>query len=177
LAVNVPNLGDVTKNPQFGWFYSRELPLAVLGGQICRIVLAGYEEDARKEDFHEAITNFLGATESVLTAATPYVLQYCQDMNSHWATEDPEYVTIERPEDVWSHVQLGREPIISRRAFGDRGVYISVECECDWEPEHGLQIVFKNGAVVSKVGPYDGHVTNSDAYADGSLEHVIYKQA
>jgi len=39
-------------------------------------------------------------------------------------------------------------------------VYVSVECECSWEPEHGLQLVFRGGARVTKVGPYDGHLTN-----------------
>jgi hypothetical protein len=175
--MNVPGLGEVTQDSRFGWLYSRELPIAVLGGQMCRVVLDGYNEDARKQDFHEAIANFIGASESILKAATQHVFQYCQDMNSLWGTDDPEYVTVETPEDVWKHVWPGREPMISRRTYGDRAVYVSVECECDWEPEHGLQIVFRNGAAVNKVGPYDGHVTNSDAYADNSLEHLIYKHA
>ena len=42
-------------------------------------------------------------------------------------------------------------------------------------PEYDLQIVFKNGLRVNKVGPYDGHVTNADAYADDSLEDVVFK--
>ena len=50
----------------------------------------------------------------------------------------------------------------------------SVECGCDWEGEHGLQIVFKDGLVVNKVGAFDGHVTNSDAYGDPGLEDVVY---
>ena len=55
----------------------------------------------------------------------------------------------------------------------------SVECECEWEwePEHGLQFVLKNGETVIKVGPYDGHLTHSDADADDSLENIIYEQA
>jgi hypothetical protein len=67
--------------------------------------------------------------------------------------------------------------MVSRRAYGDKGVYVSIECNCDWEPEHGLQIVLKNGSEVTKVGPYDGHLTNSDAYADSTLEGVVYKDA
>ena len=47
---------------------------------------------------------------------------------------------------------------------------------CDWEEEHGLQIVFKNGLTINKIGPYDGHCTNSDAYDDESLEDIIYPQ-
>jgi hypothetical protein len=42
------------------------------------------------------------------------------------------------------------------------------------EPEHGLQVVFQNGLRVNKVGPYDGHLTNSDAYGDDNLEQAVY---
>ena len=41
--------------------------------------------------------------------------------------------------------------------------------------QHGLQIVFKDGRSVTKVGPYDGHLTNSNAYADASLDGVVYR--
>jgi hypothetical protein len=175
--VNVPGLGEVSKDERLGWYYSKELPIGVLGSQLCRVVLSGYDEDGQKEDFHRAIANFLSADNSVLKAATRFVYQYCQQMNSDWSPEDPEYVHVSTPEEVWRHVQLGRKPLVRRRAYGDKAVYVSVECECDWEPEHGLQIVFKNGLVVNKVGPYDGHLTNSDAYDDEDLEHVVYKSA
>lgn len=64
----------------------------------------------------------------------------------------------------------------SRRAYGDKGIYVSLECSCDWEPEHGLQIVFKDGKRVNKISSYDGHLTNSDAYADDDLEDVIFHE-
>jgi hypothetical protein len=53
-------------------------------------------------------------------------------------------------------------------------VYVSVGCECDWEVEHGLQIVFRDGATVTKVGPFDGHLTNASAHARDDLEGVVY---
>jgi hypothetical protein len=54
-------------------------------------------------------------------------------------------------------------------------MYASLECNCDWEEEHGLLIVFKEGREVSKIGPYDGHLTHSDAYGDPALEDVVYR--
>jgi hypothetical protein len=72
-------------------------------------------------------------------------------------------------------VRLGSQPVISRRSYRDKGIYVSLECGCDWEEEHGMQLVFKNGLQVVKVGPFDGHLTNADAYADDSLENVVYK--
>ncbi|WP_420847686.1 DUF6985 domain-containing protein [Natronosporangium hydrolyticum] len=66
--------------------------------------------------------------------------------------------------------------MVSRDPGRDQRVYVSIECECAWEPEHGLQIVFRDGAAVTKVGPYDGHLTNSAAYADDTLDGVVYRR-
>jgi hypothetical protein len=173
--MNIPGLGEVTKDERLGWYYSAPLSLALLNGQECRVVVEGYEEDPAPEQYHVAITNLLSCSFSVLQAAEQYVFQYYQNMNTHWAQSDAEFIRIGSPSEVWQHVQLDTEPIVTRRGYGDRGIYVSLECNCDWEPEHGLQIVLKNGSVVTKVGPYDGHLTNSDAYADESLENVVYR--
>lgn len=138
-------------------------------------MLEGYEEDESKDDFHSVIITLLSAGPEVLKAAEPDVFSYYQDMNGYWAPSDEEYVSIKTPSEVWSHVEFGEEVVVSRRSYGDKKIYVSIECSCDWEPEHGLQIVLKDGKAISKVGPYDGHLTNSDAYADERLENVIYR--
>jgi hypothetical protein len=76
-------------------------------------------------------------------------------------------VDIADPRDVWNHVQFGDALTVGRRD-DDGFVYISLESDCDWKPEHGLQMVFVNGRRVNKVGPYDGHFTNADAYGDAN---------
>ena len=43
-----------------------------------------------------------------------------------------------------------------------------------WEPEHGLNIVFRDGRTVTRVGPYEGHLTNSSAYGRDDLDDVVY---
>lgn len=40
--------------------------------------------------------------------------------------------------------------------------------------EHGLQIVFRGRHTVSKVGPFDGHLTNADAFGREGLDSVVY---
>lgn len=35
-------------------------------------------------------------------------------------------------------------------------------------------IVFKDGLIVSKVAPYDGHLTNVSAFGRKDLEDVVY---
>lgn len=173
--MEIPGLGSVTKDEKYGWYYSGPISLPVLGGQACRIVVEGYDDDPAKEDFHVAVKNFLALDQSALKDATAHVFQYYQDCAANSTPGDDDYVMIEKPEDVWEHVRFGDEPVVSRRYYGDEGVYVSLSCGCDWEEEHGLQIVFKHGLKINKVGPYDGHLTNADAYGDDGLEKVIYR--
>lgn len=172
--MEIPGLSTVTKDNRSDYYYSDLISVQVLGGQLCRIVVEGYDEDPAKEEFHIAIKNFLSIDQSALKDVESYVFQYYQDCHANLEPDNDEVPVIESPEDIWRHVQFGSEPMVTRRDDGDEGIYVSLECNCAWEEEHGLQIVFKNGLRVNKVGPYDGHLTNSDAYDDDSLEDVIY---
>jgi len=163
-TIEIPGLGKVTKDEQFGWYVSEPRPIAALNGQVCRVILDDYDSDPNKEDFHVAIANFLSIDASVLKAAETDMVSY----------HDAHAADLKTPSEVWNRLRLGTEPTVKRRPYGDKGIYISVECGCDWEDEHGLEIVFKNGLKVNKLGPYDGHCTNSDAWDKDSLEDVVY---
>lgn len=171
----IPGIGPVTKDDDLDWYYSEPIAVPVLGGCVCRFVIVKYDRDLKKEDFHIAISNFLAADESILREAEPYIYQFYEHCKRYFDTEDNVCTDITTARDVWKHVRLGNQPMVKRRGYRDKGIYISLECKCDWEREHGLQIVFKNGLKVNKVGAYDGHVTNSDAYGDDSLEDVVFK--
>jgi len=172
--VQIPGLGAVTKDDGLGWYISDEITIKVLGSQQCRVCVEGYDEDHDKAAFHEAIANLLAADEDILWAASAYVFEYYEDLRPHLLPSDLARMNIATPTDVWRHVQFGSEVIVSRRGRGDRRKYASIECNCDWEREHGLLIVFRDGCQVTKIGPYDGHLTNSDAYARSEYEDVVY---
>ncbi len=173
INMEIPGIGTVTKHEQFDWYYGEPMEISILGIRDGRIIVERYDSDPNKAELHMAISNFLSAGESALKDAEPFIYQYYKSCDD-WYPDDEEWVNIELASDVWNYVQLGREPMVSRRAYGDKAVYISLECECDWEPEHGLQIVFKNGLRINKVGPYDGHLTNADAFDNKDLEDVIF---
>lgn len=174
--MDVPHLGQMECDEEFGWFRSQPIRVAFLGDSECVFILEGYADDDAKEDFHVAIQNLLRLDRTAIDAVSGEAYQYYRDANDNVYRDEEDQVVIDTAADVWSHVDFGDEIQMSRRHYGDRQVYASIECNCDWEEEHGLQIVLKNGAAVSKLGPYDGHLTNSDAYADDSLEDVIYKR-
>ena len=178
-GVQIPDLGTVVKDADLGWYRSAPIPVPVLGGAPCLITVDGYDDDPAQEDFHAVIRNFLALDHSALVEAASSIYAYYRDaMDDVLADGDDEWhVEISGPEDVLAHVQLGNEPIVVRDSNGDQRVYVSVECECAWEPEHGLQIVFRDGATVTKVGPYDGHLTNSAAHTDDELDGVVYHRS
>lgn len=172
--MNIPGLGIVTMDSELGWYYSEPIAVPVLNGKVCRIAVEGYDEDPKQEDFHAAIASFLSIAPTVLQNSEPHIYRYYEDAKKDADFYGDDFVKIESPQDVWKHIDLGDEPTVSRRGYGDKGIYISLECNCDWEDEHGLQIVFKNGLIVNKIGQYDGHLTNADAFGDESLEDVVY---
>jgi hypothetical protein len=172
--MEIPGLRKCTFDEDQGCYVSKPISLAVLSGKKCTVLVEGYDEDPPVEDFDAAIANFLKAPNTVLTSAQSHIFRYYLDIKESVEPED-DFPSIGSPSDIWKFVQLGEEAFVSRRPHGDKSIYISLECNCDWEPEHGLQIVFKNGGIVNKIGPFDGHLTNSDAYADDTLEDVVYR--
>ena len=167
----IPGIGEIVPD-RFGWYRSKAIPVPLFGGQLCHILLENYVADTCKVDFHNAIDNFLAATPSVLLAASESLFRYYKDFEVLCLEEGQQ--PIESIDDIWNHVQFGNEPIVRRRVHGDRGVYMSIECECTWEPEHGLELVLKNGQMVTKLGQYDGHLSNADAFDNPAFEQVIY---
>ena len=176
MAIEIPGLGLVVLSPALGGYVSVPTSVPALGPAWRTFVLAGYDDDRKKEDFHEAIHNFRTLSQQALTETEPYLVKYLNDCNQNWTTDDEEYIALQSSAHVWNHVQLGTEPVVSRRHRGDNKVYVSLECGCDWEPEHGLQLVFRDGNHICKVGAYDGHLTNADAYARPELENVVYRE-
>ena len=170
-------LDTLTHDVQFGRFETAEIIIPFLRGRRCRFVLESLADDPRPDDVRRAVQNALSATPALLDAAQPHVVRYCEEMLELYDKRERPAVTLARPSDVWSCVQFGSELSVIRRADGDSedGIYVSLECNCDWEVEHGLQLVLREGHTVSKVGPYDGHLTNADAYADRSLVGVVYR--
>lgn len=172
----MPGLGKLTRSQEFGWYVSGPVTAPGLGGAVGRVIVPdSYSVDPDKDEIHRAVTTLLTGDDSALRAARIDLYRYYVDSvrlarESGLGAELPEIAGVE---DVWDHVSLGGEFRVDREP-ADGHVYVSIEGECDWEPEHGLQLVLKDGRTVTKLGPFDGHLTNALAYARSDLEGVVY---
>ena len=50
-------------------------------------------------------------------------------------------------------------------------IYLNLACECEWEQEHGLQLLFKEGEKLTRISEQDGHITESDSYEKPIIEN------
>ncbi len=171
--MEIPGLGTVHDDGD--WYASDAVPVPALANSEVSFLLSGYGDDAAPDDFGDAVTAFLALDElSLQAAAGPHILAYYEDVRV--ACPDEDLPVIERAEDFWRHVQFGCEALV-QRSRSDQRVYVSLECNCDWEVEHGLNITLRDGREVAKVDPYDGHLTNASAYGRDDLADVVYVRA
>nr|WP_206680680.1 hypothetical protein [Hymenobacter polaris] len=73
--------------------------------------------------------------------------------------EDQPLRDIKDENEIWKFV-WPTDIYVSRRPYNEPDIYVQVTCECDWEQEHGLQLVFKQGKKITRVSEQDGHLTH-----------------
>ena len=120
---------------------------------------------------------FLTLTSDDRLRDSRHVYAYYRDFREAVGGEDwmdEEMGVPEKPEDIWSFVDPNELGVWSGYD-GDANHYVYLEANCGWEEEHGLLLVWRNGTMLNKVGGFDGHATNANAYADDSLREIVYK--
>ena len=173
--MHIAPLGPLTEDTENDWLISAPIAIPALDGHRCEFLIEGYPDDPRPQEFSDAITHFLELDKSVLLAVENDIFAYYQDCEQFAKSEGQEVIAIDTPESVWQHIQFGEEILVCRRQTAEQGVYVLLECDCDWNEVEGLQFVFKDGKVIHKLGPFDDFLSNADVYGLPELEHVIYQ--
>jgi hypothetical protein len=171
--MRIPIVGDLQPHPKVPeWLVSQ--PIAVPYFDDKKLTFTFDALDATDEnEAQNAVSAFLALGPQDRSAASQYVFaNYCYVAELVGA--DQVECRIHSPNDVW-HVQPS-EIYVSRRARRERLIYVQVAAECDWEPEHGLQIVYRRGNELSRVSDQDGHLTHADAYDLAESEDRIVEQ-
>jgi hypothetical protein len=123
-----------------------------------------------------ALAAFLALTPSDRLRDSRHVYAYYQDVREVVGGEDwldEEMGVPNGPEDIWSYVYPSVIGVWTSDDDDDN-YYVFLEANCGWEDEHGLLLVWRNGAVLNKAGSFDGHPTNERAFADPAMRDVVY---
>ena len=169
MIVTVPGLGTLIEE-EFDWLASEPLDVQALGSR-CRFIVDGFEP-SEAASLTASVQSFCALTAAGLKReAGDHVWAYYRDFAARYVDE-PGFPSISGADQIWDFVTFGDEVWVKRDGSH---WYVSVENECAWEPEHGLELVFKDGRQLVKVGQVDGHLTNRGAFGDGSIpEDAVY---
>jgi hypothetical protein len=160
--MNIQTIGELRSHPNVpNWLMSSPIAIPYFDGLPLAFILDGLE-DSDEDETTYAIKSFLSLRPKDRLAASPYLYKNYLRI-AGLVDEDDLGCRIDSDAEVWSHVRPS-EVFVSRRQRRDRAIYVWITAGCDWEPEHGLQIVYRRGTELSRVSDQDGHLTHSDAY-------------
>ncbi|HEY4244555.1 MAG TPA: hypothetical protein VGM88_32295 [Kofleriaceae bacterium] len=115
-------------------------------GAELTFVFDGIDGDDRLDEIAAAVRRFLALSTRDRDAAAPAVFE-------NYRAAHAADVEIAGPADVWRHVHPDEIRVTRHRA-----VYVQITAECDWEPEHGIQLIYREGWELTRVSEQDGHL-------------------
>jgi hypothetical protein len=137
-----------------------------------------YYDDPMSSEGRTALNNFLTLGPDHRLACSHHVFSYYLDQKQFFEKEGVLIETmpqISSVGDVWRHVQPSLIWVEHDPCSDAHEPYVCIEGECDWEPEHGLMLCFIWGKNLAKCGPWDGHVTNRNAWAEDGVDGIVYR--
>lgn len=123
-----------------------------------------------------ALSHFMQLTNQDRFAITELAFQNCMDFLDavEYDEADEPLHQIKDKNDIWDFIYPS-EIYISLR-HKNQEMYVQIACNCEWEQEHGLLLVFKQGKKLTRISPQDGHLTEGDAYGKPDSEDELLRQ-
>lgn len=143
------------------WLISEPIPVPFFDNKKLPVIFMEIDP----EETNEALGNFLQLTAADRLHISDLVYKNYTDFLDEVDFDGIEegLSDIKEDHEIWNFV-YPTEIYVSRRHRRDKDVYICVSCECGWEEEHGLQLVFRQGKKLTRISDEDGHLTEADAW-------------
>lgn len=144
----VGQLNSVEYDADF--YVSKPYPIPYFDNKKLKIgyIEAKYEPYLIEAD--NVLQNFLYLKDQERVEDSQLIFDYYIEIVKHGYTQP---LPIKQITDIWNFV-FPSEIIIHWDENTD--FYLCVSCQCGWEEEHGLQLVFKEGKKLTRAGGHDG---------------------
>ena len=174
-------IGELEQSKEFeDWWESKPVAIPFLNGKKLKITFTGLDPEDDPDFIREAdqaLSAFLAKTAGDRLAVSDLAYQHCMDFLQAvgYDEADQPLWEIKEKSEIWNFI-YPQDIYLSRRHRRDKDVYLNLTCECEWEQEHGLQFVFRQGSVLTRVSDQDGHLTEADAYGNPDAEDELRNQ-
>lgn len=162
-------IGQLRQDDRFDdWWESLAIEIPFFDNQKLKVTFENFEPEYDNSFLKEAdiaLTNFLKLTSIDRNLISDLAYRDCIEyLNEIGFDEvDEAFQQIQSQDEIWKFIHP-TGIYVKRRSYNDRDIYVSIACECDWEQEHGLQLVFRQGKQLTRISNQDGHLTEADAY-------------
>ncbi|MEP7453981.1 hypothetical protein [Phyllobacterium sp. SB3] len=153
--------GEIVPDSSGFWQAAAPLALPLADGEPLPVTMSGITAgDVALID--KALMNFLAMRAEAREDASLHVLSQCREFLNFVGTDgDAErqaMMAISDPAEIWRYVTI-EELLVERHDTGDEPViYIALLCRCAWDEEHGLQLVYRDGLMLTRVSEQDGRM-------------------
>ncbi|PWJ44032.1 DUF6985 domain-containing protein [Sediminitomix flava] len=161
----LPSLGTISSYEHFrGWWKSNKtfVPLLQRDITFSFMNLRPKVDTNFLEKADRAIHDFLNLNDRtpLNTQLCAYFKEYCQTINNESIINNA--ISTNCSTKLWEVIHPYKV-FVSQRTKDENDIYIIVSCECDWEEEDGIQLVFKKGTELTRISLQDGYLTDNDA--------------
>jgi hypothetical protein len=162
-------LGQLTQDENISdWWKSKAFKIPFFDNNQLTIIFTGFEPNQDTtflQEADQALTNFFKLSSVDRNAISDLAYKNCMDFLDEVGFDevDESLKEIVDKNDIWKFIHPS-EIYVARRPYEEEDMYVQVACECDWEQEHGLQLVFRQGKKLTRISAQDGHLTEADAY-------------
>ncbi|HMR83375.1 MAG TPA: hypothetical protein PKE30_09595 [Niabella sp.] len=165
-------IGTLEQSDFEDWWTSEKIKIPFWDDRGLAITFTDFnpnEDSLFLEVADELLKNFLAKTPADRLAVSKYVYQNCMDFLDAVGFDEADEAmwNMKSAEEVWKFVEC-THIYISREPYEDKGVYLLLSCKCDWEQEHGLQLVYNKQGRLTRVSAEDGHIMSWEG--DGMIE-------
>lgn len=174
-------IGELKQNDQFDdWWESEPVEIRFFDHKKLKITFMDLVPEGDTifiNEADQALKSFLEKKANYRVELSELAYQNCMDFLN--AVEyDEAYKPlwdIKEKSEIWNFI-YPQDIYVTRRHRRDKDIYINITCECEWEQEHGLQLVFRQGKKLTRISDQDGHITEADAFGKPDEEDELLSQ-
>ena len=174
-------IGILFQNDQFDdWWESEPIEIRFFDNKKLKITFMDFAPEGDLSFIKEAdiaLKSFLEKNTNDRLGLSELAYQNCMEfLNAiDYDEADKPLWDVKDKSEIWNFI-YPQDIYVSRRHRRDEDIYINLSCECEWEQEHGLQLVFRQGKKLTRISDQDGHITEADAYDKPDEEDELLSQ-